>query len=240
MMSTSAWPTPTVSSSTTSRPDASISSAAWSVASLSPPSAPRLAIERMNTPGSRKWSVRRIRSPSSAPFVNGEEGSIDSTATVRSRARSSFVSAPSSVDLPRPGGPVKPMHRRPAGARIDLADQRPALGVVVLDQRDRRAPARDGRRRAAALRAIRRRRPSRRAIMPVMRRDRPSEPSPTRARIPRVQSVSTEQLERTRAGGIPINAGDRPLRPATAARRPARRSCASPASTTCSGPATRC
>ena len=88
---------------------ASISSAAWSAASLSPPSAPRLAIERMYTPGSRKWSVRRIRSPSSAPWVNGEVGSIDSTATVRSRARSSLVSAPSNVDLPAPGGPVKPM-----------------------------------------------------------------------------------------------------------------------------------
>ena len=55
--STSACPTPTVSSNTTSRPEASISSAAWSAASLSPPSAPRLAIERMNTPGSRKCSV---------------------------------------------------------------------------------------------------------------------------------------------------------------------------------------
>ena len=41
-------------SSTMSRPEASISSAAWSVASLRPPRTPRLAIERMNTPGSRK------------------------------------------------------------------------------------------------------------------------------------------------------------------------------------------
>ena len=49
-----------------------------------------------------------MRSPSSAPCVNGEDGSIESTPTVRSRARSAFVSAPSSVDLPTPGGPVKP------------------------------------------------------------------------------------------------------------------------------------
>ena len=47
MMSISAWPTPTVSISTSSLPEASISSTAWSVASESPPSAPRLAIERM-------------------------------------------------------------------------------------------------------------------------------------------------------------------------------------------------
>ncbi len=59
-----------------------MSRAAWSVASDSPPSEPRMAIERMNTPGSRKCSVRRMRSPSSAPLVNGEDGSIDSTATV--------------------------------------------------------------------------------------------------------------------------------------------------------------
>ena len=65
-------------------PAASISSAACSAASLRPPSAPRLAIERMKTPWSRKWSVRRMRSPSSAPWVNGDDGSIESTATVRS------------------------------------------------------------------------------------------------------------------------------------------------------------
>src|SRR5438270_441014 len=33
----------------------------------------------MNTPGSRKWSARRMRSPRSAPLVNGEDGSIEST-----------------------------------------------------------------------------------------------------------------------------------------------------------------
>ena len=165
-MSTSAWPTPTVSSRTTSRPAASISSAACSAASLSPPSAPRLAIERMNTPGSRKWSVRRIRSPSRAPWVNGEEGSIDSTATVRSRARSSLVSAPSSVDLPAPGGPVKPMIGGAAGAGIDLLDQRPALWIIVLDQRDPAGERAAVAGRAGVSRAIRRCRASVRAIMP--------------------------------------------------------------------------
>ena len=52
--------------------------------------------------------MRRMRSPSSAPWVNGEEGSIESTATSRSCERASFTSAPIRVDLPTPGGPVKP------------------------------------------------------------------------------------------------------------------------------------
>ena len=86
----------------------SAASSAWSVASDRPPSEPRLAIERMKTPGSRKCSDSRMRSPRSAPLVNGELGSIDSTATSRSRSRAFLTSAPISVDLPTPGGPVKP------------------------------------------------------------------------------------------------------------------------------------
>ena len=111
--STSAWPTPTVSRNTSSLPEASISSAACSAASASPPSAPRVAIERMKTPGSRKCSESRMRSPSRAPPRNGELGSIDSTATSRSCARWSLISAPISVDLPAPGGPVKPTTEAP-------------------------------------------------------------------------------------------------------------------------------
>ena len=110
-MSISAWPTPTVSMKTSSLPEASISSAVCSVASESPPSAPRLAIERMKTALSRKCSESRIRSPSSAPRVNGLEGSIESTATWRSALRISAVSAPIRVLLPTPGGPVSPTIR---------------------------------------------------------------------------------------------------------------------------------
>ena len=108
MMSTSPCPTPTVSSRTSSLPAASIRSAAWRVASDRPPSEPRLAIERMKTPGSRKWSARRMRSPSRAPLVNGLDGSIERTATSRSLSRACLTSAPIRVDLPTPGGPVKP------------------------------------------------------------------------------------------------------------------------------------
>ena len=55
---------------------------ACSVASASPPRCPRVPIERMKTPGSRKWSESRIRSPSSAPCENGLDGSTETTPTV--------------------------------------------------------------------------------------------------------------------------------------------------------------
>src|SRR3989449_5024816 len=66
-MSSSVCPTPTVSSSTRSKPKASSRSATSSVVVASPPCAPRVAIERMNTPGSTPADSIRIRSPSSAP-----------------------------------------------------------------------------------------------------------------------------------------------------------------------------
>src|SRR2546428_591156 len=66
---------------------ASSTSSACSVAWARPPGWPRVPIERMNTPGSRKWSARRMRSPSSAPCVNGLEGSTVITPTVVSPAR---------------------------------------------------------------------------------------------------------------------------------------------------------
>ncbi len=134
--STSAWPTPTVSRNTSSLPAASISSAVCSAASASPPSAPRVAIERMNTPGSRKCSDSRIRSPSSAPPRNGELGSIDSTATVAVlRAALASTSAPISVDLPAPGGPVKPTTAARAGAAGRPRGRAPS----PRDRRPRRA-----------------------------------------------------------------------------------------------------
>ena len=43
--------------------------------------------------------------------MNGLDGSMESTAMSRSASRSSFVNAPIRVDLPTPGGPVKPMIR---------------------------------------------------------------------------------------------------------------------------------
>ena len=69
--------------------------------------------------------------------MNGEDGSIDSTATDRSRSRRAWSARRSSVDLPTPGGPVNPKIARLTGVRVDLANQLPAGRIVVLDQRDR-------------------------------------------------------------------------------------------------------
>jgi hypothetical protein len=62
----------------------------------------------MKTPGSRKWSESRIRSPSRAPCVNGLDGSTEMTPTVRRDSRMWRTSALISEDLPTPGGPVTP------------------------------------------------------------------------------------------------------------------------------------
>ena len=79
--STSLWPVPTVSTKTTSLPAASRSSTACSVASARPPRWPRVPIERMKIPGSRKCSASRMRSPSKAPCENGLDGSTETTPT---------------------------------------------------------------------------------------------------------------------------------------------------------------
>jgi len=92
--------------------------------------APRLAIERMKTPASRKWSERRMRSPSRAPRVNGLDGSIESTATSRSAFLISAVSAPINVLFPNSRGPGEAHDARPAGAGKDLAYELPAAGFV--------------------------------------------------------------------------------------------------------------
>ena len=106
--STSLCPAPTVSRKTTSLPAASSTSSACSAASARPPRWPRVPIERMKTSGSRKWSLSRMRSPSSAPCENGLEGSTETTPTVISRSRTCRISAETRLDFPTPGGPVTP------------------------------------------------------------------------------------------------------------------------------------
>ena len=115
-ISTSAWPTPTVSTRMTSSPAAVRTLIACGAAAASPPSCPRLPIDLMNTPSSVACSCIRTRSPSSAPPVNGEDGSTASTATRFPRARNARTSALVTVDLPAPGAPVRPITRVPAAA----------------------------------------------------------------------------------------------------------------------------
>ena len=65
---------------------------------------------RADEDAARRGSARRGGCGRRAPRrrVNGEEGSIESTATRLPAARRRPTSAPSSVDLPAPGGPVMP------------------------------------------------------------------------------------------------------------------------------------
>ena len=59
----------------------------------------------MNTPSSVACCCMRMRSPSSAPPENGDEGSTASTPTRWPRARIAAMSAEVVVDLPTPGDP---------------------------------------------------------------------------------------------------------------------------------------
>ena len=107
-MSSSVWPTPTVSTRTQSKPAASRSFCVSAVARARPPRLPRVAMLRMNTPGSSVWACIRIRSPRTAPPVNGLVGSTATTPTVAPVFRIAAVSRSTSVLFPAPGGPVMP------------------------------------------------------------------------------------------------------------------------------------
>ena len=107
-MSSSVCPTPTVSTSTQGNPNASMSLSTSPVAPARPPRLPRVAMLRMNTSGSRVWACMRMRSPRTAPPVNGLDGSTASTPTAAPSARRWLVRRSTRVDLPAPGGPVIP------------------------------------------------------------------------------------------------------------------------------------
>ena len=152
--SISLWPVPTVSRKTRSRPAASSTSSACSVASASPPRCPRVPIERMKTPGSRKWSESRMRSPSSAPFENGLDGSTEIDADRQLVAADVADERADQARLADPGRAGDAERVRLSRVRVELADEVVGQRVGVLDQRDRarRAPAglRSSRPRAGA------------------------------------------------------------------------------------------
>src|SRR5688572_669336 len=112
-MSSSVWPTPTVSMRMRSKPNPSSTSVTSSVVVARPPWAPRVAMDLMNTPGSRLTDSMRMRSPSSAPPVKGLVGSTAMTATLRPRSRYARTSCSVSVLFPAPGGPVIPVRCAP-------------------------------------------------------------------------------------------------------------------------------
>ena len=108
-MSTSDWPTPTVSIMMISKPNASISLTASPAFWDKPPRLPRVAIERTKMPSSEDRSSILIRSPRIAPPENGLVGSTAIMPTVLPRLRNSLASLSVKVLLPAPGGPVIPM-----------------------------------------------------------------------------------------------------------------------------------
>src|SRR5688500_4824105 len=101
-------PTPTVSTRIRSKPPASRTSHTSRVLVASPPSDPRVAMERIYTPRSIATDSIRIRSPSSAPPEKGLVASTATTATVCPRCRQACTSRSARVDFPAPGGPVIP------------------------------------------------------------------------------------------------------------------------------------
>ncbi len=102
-ISTSTWPTPTVSTRTVRVPAAASTRIAAGAATASPPWWPRVAIDRMNTPWSRACPCMRMRSPRMAPPEKGEEGSTASTPTRPPPARTPVMTRAVRVDFPAPG-----------------------------------------------------------------------------------------------------------------------------------------
>ena len=128
-------------------PTASSTRTASGVASARPPRWPRVAIERMNTPGSVAWSCIRTRSPRIAPPVNGDDGSMASTATsssvraqvVDERARQRGLAGAGRTGDARPCSPSPPWRiGQPAdrrGRRRRRARPTTAAGPARPDRR---------------------------------------------------------------------------------------------------------
>ena len=167
-----------------------------------------MPIERMKTPGSRKWSASRMRSPSSAPCENGLDGSTETTPTVRPSARTWRSSAPIRLDLPTPGGPVTPIAYALAGLRVEVADELVRERVGVLDERDR------PRERAAVAGAHARDERLARPLAPGHRQlCADSERQPARARTPASGAASRSRSSAAARRDTPPRSAHDPARP---------------------------
>ena len=115
------------------RPAASSSSRHCSAASARPPACPRVAIERMNTPGSRKWPARRIRSPRRAPCVKGLDG-IDGDDPDRQPELADMPDERTDQRrLPDPGRPGEADRERRSRSPRRAPGRRRAPRLAVLD-----------------------------------------------------------------------------------------------------------
>ena len=104
-------PTPTVSTSTVSKPKASQSRMVSRVLRVTPPSAPPLGEGRMKAFGSWTSCSMRVLSPRMEPRVMVLEGSTASTARRWPRRQRRVPSPSMKVLLPTPGTPVMPTRR---------------------------------------------------------------------------------------------------------------------------------
>ena len=114
---TSDWPTPMVSTNTTSNPAASTTMIDSRVALVTPPSTPALGDGRMNARSSAASRDMRVLSPRMLPPVRVDDGSTARTATRVPLAVSSLPRASMNVDFPAPGTPVTPMRWLPPARR---------------------------------------------------------------------------------------------------------------------------
>mmetsp|Transcript_5907 Transcript_5907/g.14563 ORF Transcript_5907/g.14563 Transcript_5907/m.14563 type:complete len:320 (+) Transcript_5907:251-1210(+) len=147
----SLWPTPTVSTMTTSNPAASHSSIASRVFSATPPSVPLLGLGRMKARRSMERRSMRVLSPRMAPPETLLDGSTASTATrwpwsIRNRPKASMK-----VLLPTPGTPEMPSRSAPPVAGISSVSRASAWArwsarvdstCVIALASARRSPAR--------------------------------------------------------------------------------------------------
>src|SRR3954452_21648839 len=107
------WPTPTVSTRTTSYPAASTTTMDSRVACATPPSVPEVGDGRMNACGSTESRCMRVLSPRIEPPERAEEGSTARTATFDPAPVRVTPSWSMNVDLPTPGTPLIPTRRAP-------------------------------------------------------------------------------------------------------------------------------
>src|SRR3954447_13140943 len=107
------WPTPTVSTSTVSKPAASQTRSASRVRRATPPSAPPEGEGRTNASGWRDSSSMRVLSPRMDPPERGLDGSTARTATLWPRSMRWSPNASMNVDLPAPGAPLIPIRAAP-------------------------------------------------------------------------------------------------------------------------------
>ncbi len=128
------WPTPTVSTTITSKPAASQTSIASRVFSATPPSEPPEGDGRMNDLACASRFSIRVLSPRIEPPEIELDGSTDSTATECPCPIRWSPSASMNVDFPTPGAPLMPTRiERPVWGN-SASNNAPGARLVVASR----------------------------------------------------------------------------------------------------------